>query len=208
MFVDLPSSGVLASHDFQRRLLLLDEDDVLTRDRERPDDPIAGPHVHQIVSQYEASLARALRSNDVEHGRTIVRQFEEEAMLNTESEWEKNYVRCLALSADLFVLCNLDGDVREAAAVADQLVALPTHTRMAQLWQLAAFAGYCKKKDRAELAWPALLSAVRRVEIEIPDHHRWITHREYFYDIIDKLWSSIPEPERLKLEQHTTHARK
>ena len=164
--------------------------------REHPDDPEDNAHTDEIVAQYEGMFVRSFRTGSVERARLIIRHFTDTAMLHADDDRERVLVRRLSLSAELQMVTTFHGDVDEGAAVAGLLVALPCHTRLAQLWQVAAFAAHCCKQGRPGAAWPHLLRAVRVVESQIPTHERWIAGQEYFRGILRNVWESMSEAER------------
>jgi hypothetical protein len=166
---------------------------------EREGDRRGGPRVNEMVEAYERTLARALTTKDLAKSLAMVHRFRESVVQGAGDEWEIECARRLALSAQLFVITTLRGSVDEAATVAGELVMMPTQRRMAQLWQIVAFAGYCAKHGRADAAWPHLRRAIHVVETEIPTHEGWLAARENIYDIRQKLWEAMTTEQRMRL---------
>lgn len=176
--------------------------------RERDDDPdtSGNPRVAETVDQFEWTLVRILQAPNLETADALLRTFAEAAEARAVGKWEQDYTRRLELSAKLSALMTFHGDIDEAARVATDLVALPCHRRMSQLWELVAFARYGLDRRRPEAVWPALLRALKTVELEIPTNEEWLANQESLRSVLSTIWDAMSQEQRQRHEPYTPRA--
>jgi hypothetical protein len=207
----VPGPGLLAEDDMERAFLPLSRSSMaeetmkacrLMPERERDDDPVGNARVGQTVQEYETTILHVMQAPDVGTARRLVRDFADSARGRAADPWERSHARRLELSAELSVLLRFHGRVEEAAALGAELVVLPCHRRMAQLWEMIVIAGYCRDQGRPDAAWPHLVRALRIVETEIPTNVDWLADRARFRNILAELWAAMSPETRDTLEPY------
>lgn len=166
---------------------------------ERIDDPLPTHEVAEMGAEFERMLASVLHAGDLVHAKERIEDFVVWAHQIATSPFEVNYVRRLELSATLTAFCMFEGDVDEAALIAAELIRLPCHRRIAQVWEVVVFAGFCRKRGRPEVGWQPLLGAFELADRELPSDENWLARRAYFLGVLHSLWSSIGENVRHSL---------
>lgn len=166
---------------------------------ERHDDPVGSSRIDAVLERFEETLVDVMKAQDRNTASTLVRQFSTFARAHAVGDWELAFVRRLELSAEASILLRFDEDVPLATRIAAELVTLPCHRRMAQLWEVLVLAGYCRDLGHPAAVWPYLLKAVRIVEIEIPRNDCWLADRESIRRILIELWNAIDNEGRTSL---------
>ncbi len=166
---------------------------------EHDDDPWPTPAEAQLGKEFERALLEVLRASGLEVAYFTINRFAESAGAIARAPADIVYARRLELEASLIAMRTFGGNVEEAAALATELVSQPCKRRIAQIWSIVCFAGYCRRCGRPELGWPPLVAAFELAERELAGQKSWLARRAHFLGVLRSLWSSVSEEARRSL---------